>query len=278
MAYGDSKSAPVSVGLSPLFPGGAAMKRYARYWVLGSWLLLGLRWGMAAPGFWSDHARGWHWYERLSDKHDHQPLPSIPLAQATPVIAQVKAHVTALKHRAILQPTPAHVAEYIAAQNALSAQSHRFATVWQRVLWANPALAVHSATPLSAVGTQVRQTAQFHANQQALKQLAQRVGLIFFFDNRCLYCQAYAPIIKRLSKRYGFSVMAISPDGEGLPAFPTPRKDNGLMARYEVQQLPTLVMVDTQQPASPRRVVGLLTEDDLMEQLLAKPLTAVDHA
>ena len=69
-----------------------------------------------------------------------------------------------------------------------------------------------------------------------MRQLAQTHGLYFFFRGDCAYCHAHAPMLRQFEQRFGFTVFAISLDGQGLPLYPSPARDNG-MSRQVMQAL-----------------------------------------
>ena len=69
---------------------------------------------------------------------------------------------------------------------------------------------------------------QGEQKDELMRRLAQTHGLYFFFRGDCAYCHAHAPMLKQFEQKYGFTVFAISLDGQGMPLYPHPARDNGM--------------------------------------------------
>ncbi len=82
------------------------------------------------------------------------------------------------------------------------------------------------------------------AQARLLNELAQRVGLLFFFHSACPACAAQAPLVRTLAKNHHFSVIPVSIDGQDLPNHPFPafKPDRGQAAQLQVQAVPALYL------------------------------------
>jgi len=58
------------------------------------------------------------------------------------------------------------------------------------------------------------------ANDTPIGELAKsKYFLLFFFDSKCPHCQDFAPVVKKIEEKYGFTVIPFSFDGIGLPNY-----------------------------------------------------------
>lgn len=217
--------------------------------------------------FFGGAREGWFWYAVPPVDKSLPHLTPTTQRNANTVMQAVHARTKTLRNLAVLSPTPDHVQAYMTWQHALTRQSARFGKMWQQVLWQTPALDPTTTQPVNSVGRLVYRAQQQRKQDKALAAISQHIGLIFFYDIQCPYCQQYAPILKRFSDRAHLSVLAISPDGQHVPDWPATKKDRGQLAAFSVTRFPQVVIVgeDGQQLG---RMVGLLTEDELTARII----------
>lgn len=222
-----------------------------------------------ADSFWQSHAQGWHWYESKPVPQDNlPPQPSQTPSSAAQTLAQIQVALKESRAQALLDPTPEHVANYIALQNLIVGQATAFGNVWQQVIWQTPSLNYSLAHPTNQLAQQV-QTDQIRANnQQTLKQLAKHYGLFFFFSSTCPYCHKFAPTIKDVEETYGFSVIPVSLDGGSLPEYPNPERDSGQANMFHVTQWPAVFLVDPKAKKIIPVTFGLISEDELTQRIV----------
>lgn len=225
--------------------------------------------GVFAASFWQDHAKGWHWYEiKPVPENSPSSSPSQNAPSATQALAQIQAALKEARAEALLDPTPEHVATYIALQNLIVGQATQFGQVWQQVIWQTPSLNYSLLHPTNQLAQQV-QTDQMHAkNQQTLKTLAKTYGLFFFFSSTCPYCHKFAPTVKDVEASYGFSVVPVSLDGGGLPEYPNPERDSGQAEMFHVSQWPAVFLVDPKSKKIIPVTFGLISEDELTQRIV----------
>lgn len=101
-----------------------------------------------------------------------------------------------------------------------------------------------------------------------LHMLAKQQGFFFFYSSSCPHCQRFAPILKRLSQRYGFSVVAISVDGGFLPSFPNAVMNKGQTKVFQVSVYPSLFLVNPKSQVASLVTEGAIDEDELTNRLL----------
>lgn len=144
--------------------------------------------------------------------------------------------------KAVLEPTPEHVAEYIRLQNEVGQMAGVFSDVWRRVIWQNPELNYELKRPVNNAAIDTYNKERFKKEMQALDAIKKEWGIFFFFRSDCPFCHRMAPTLRFLSDAYGLTVFPVSIDGRGIPEYPNPQPDNGLAERLSVKSVPMLVL------------------------------------
>lgn len=224
----------------------------------------------SANSFFSEHARGWHWYEviPLEEEKDKQISES---ASTNPVevLNQLKEQIETLKAKAVLNPTEQNLKAYILAQNEVARKASLFSSSWQRVLWKNPELDYSLIKPTSFLGKQAYLDKQKVSLNQTAKSFAKDYGLWLFYRSDCPYCHKFAPIVKRFAESIGIHITAISMDGISIPDFPDSKVDQGQAEKSGVQVVPALFAVNPNKEEIIPVAHGLLTELELLERISA---------
>lgn len=235
----------------------------------------------AQPSFFERHAEGWHWYdtlrvEPLSDnnveeekqKNDSASHPQTP----TDKIENQRKALEQKLHAAIVEPTRENLIAYITAQRGLMDQSQRFSEEWKKVVMAIPSLDETLIHPVDQNARHVYYEARNKELSKRIKALANDYGLFFFFRKNCPYCHHFAPIVKRFSQKYGWSVLAISMDGgplrSALPEFPDARQDNGISKRLQVAHVPALIAFHPKTKQLIPLAYGMVSESEIEERVL----------
>jgi len=243
---------------------------------------IGLR---AQPSFFERHAEGWHWYDTLrveslneslnddniGEKKNKNDSASHPQTPTEKIENQRKALEQKL-HAAIIEPTRENLVAYIMAQRALMDQSQRFSEEWKKVVMTTPVLDETLIHPIDQNARHVYYNERSKELLNRIKALAQEYGLFFFFRNNCPYCHHFAPIVKRFSQKYGWSVLAISMDGgslrSALPEFPDARQDNGISKRLQVSHVPALIAFHPKTKQLIPLAYGMVSESEIEERVL----------
>lgn len=235
----------------------------------------------AARPFWSDRARGWHFYEEPPPDLEERPRPphlSKPPATAEPAhvptapeLAEFKRLQQALedsRHIAIMRPTEANVRRYMALEAQVVQRASTFADVAQRVAWSTPALdPTLQGRPVNAQALELFEHAQRRDRSATIATLGQDHVLLFFYRSDCPYCHAFAPTLEAFQDHHGLQIVAVSLDGGPMPGFPAARPDNGIATALQVAQVPAVYLA---QPTAGRIVpigFGVLSEAQLLERI-----------
>jgi len=219
--------------------------------------------------FFNKRAEGWHWYEDREQDKKEEPLkqnqPSLSPSSHTPT-EKIEAQRKALEqklHVAILEPTRENITSYLLAQRALMDQSQRFSEEWKKVVMAIPALDETLIHPVDQNARRIYYDERNKDLSQRIKALARDYGLFFFFRENCPYCHSFAPIVKRFSQKYGWSVLAISMDGGILPEFFEAKRDNGISKLLQVSHVPALIAFHPKTKQLIPLAYGMVSESEI---------------
>ena len=208
---------------------------------------LELRQDAQSSSFFQKRSEGWHWYQSLSDNKVKEGLPKEAIEVLPKTLSPTKQIETQRKelekklHTAIVEPTQENLIAYITAQKALMDQSQKFSEMWKQVVMTTPSLDETLIHPVDQNARHVYYAQRHQDLEKQIKKLAKDYGLFFFFRKNCEYCHHFAPIVKRFSQKYGWSVLGISLDGGILPEFPNANQNNGIAERLQIAHVPALI-------------------------------------
>lgn len=219
--------------------------------------------------FFQRKAEGWHWYQDPPCKDKVEEKTSPPHTMLSPtqqVEAQRKALETKL-HTAIVEPTRDNLIAYITAQKALMDQSQKFSEMWKQVVMTTPSLDETLIHPVDQNARHIYYTREQEKIKQHIMRLAAEYGLFFFFRKNCAYCHQFAPIVKRFSQKYGWSVLGISLDGGTLSEFPNAKQNNGIAERLNITHVPALIALHPKTGQLIPLAYGLVSESEIEQRV-----------
>lgn len=211
------------------------------------------------------HAKGWHWYDDPKDEDDDEEVEK---NDAVVQMDAVRATIKRALDQAVLNPTKENIKNYKIVQDQLSRQAEKFSNKWKEVLLENPELDYSLIHPTNNAGRMI-ESDQNHAKEEAaIKQLASRSGLFFFYRSSCPYCRSFAPIVKQFAEAYGIKVVPITTDGISLPEFPNSYINKGQAQRFGVRVEPALFAVNPYTEKAFPITYGLISLADLKRKVL----------
>lgn len=203
-----------------------------------------------------------------------RPAPSpqtapAPAGSATAQLAAITQRLDELKARAVLEPTEANVTAYIRYQREQLDRASMFSDVWQRAVWQDPALDYTLQRPVSSLGKRAWLDNRKAEEEATLRHLSQRYGIFYFYAQSCGACEVFAPILKAVSDKGGFDVVAVSMDGGPNRVFPRYVVDTGQYARMGLtsRATPALVLYDTVTKRPVPIGTGILSADEITERI-----------
>jgi conjugal transfer pilus assembly protein TraF len=217
--------------------------------------------------FFDEHARGYWWYEEPAAM-DGEPQASKDRIldiqdNPTAIIKKWQKEYDELAHKALVTQSFGDIKAFMHAHRAMIDRSANFAKTWQYVLANNPELNAQVEYPSSDLGRQIYVKEQSRKKERILKEMAKDYGLFFFFSSNCSYCQKMAPIVKNFAKRFGWQVLAISVDGNGLAEFPDFVVNEGQAQTLGITVYPALIALHTKTKKMLPLAYGFTTEEDM---------------
>ena len=224
--------------------------------------------------FYRENAQGWYWYQDPEQEEEPEAVriePRVPTSpEPAPLSAQwVRKMLPRYKDLAWDNPTPENIETYFLIQRFAMDRSQEFSDVAQRVIVGNPYLDESARRPINTYGIRSVDRKAGAMMEKMLEKVAERAGLFFFFKSDCQFCEAQAPLIKLLETVNGFSVLAISIDGQSLQSvqFDDTREDKGQARQLNVTATPALFLV-TQAGHFENLGQSIMSLEDLKRRIL----------
>lgn len=210
-------------------------------------------------GFYSDKERGWHWYEDPPVEKKAPPPKPVPppVAVAAPPAASVtapgvpalfstawlRANLDRLRDDAMDNPDDKDkVRAYMYAQRVMLDKAQRFSTAASTVVKTDPLLDETNRVPMDMMATAAVQQSVAANRKEAVKYLAGKGGILFFFDSTCEFCKVQVAALNWLEKDYGYTIKAISVDGKPMPGVKAGWvKDEGQARALGLTIMPTTI-------------------------------------
>lgn len=236
-----------------------------------------------APGFFKSSRDGWFWYKNppLPEEAASAPAPAAPpAATIEPDLANMKKFQQAVQDSldaAVYNPSEKNIQRFL----EIWAVSRRKASDFEEIAraaavqmpWVDETS--QGVRPTNPAAQRVFDQVTGERNDDLMRKLATTHGLYFFFRQDCAYCHAFSPMLKQFEQKYGFTVFPISLDGGGIPLYPRPMKDNGMvasvMAKLKIPegqfQTPFTVLAE---PATGTLLpvgFGPMTADDMVDRI-----------
>jgi len=200
--------------------------------------------------YFKDSQRGWYWYEEPESEQEAVEAPVImppkivsPPSPREILKKQGEAWENALAET-ILDPSVENYRKYLQLTAQIQEQSQGFAKGLQRAAWVTPELDYRLQSPSQPSAIMTKNHQQVQNNEQELFKLSKANGILFFFRGDCPYCHKMAPILKRFSDRYQFTIIPVSMDGGVLPEFPYPKQNYDMGKKLNVSAVPALFLVN----------------------------------
>jgi conjugal transfer pilus assembly protein TraF len=230
----------------------------------------------SSVSYWQRLQEGWFWYEDPPKPREEERSPVAPAA-GTPIPPkprELAEHETLVKRLedlrniAFMNPTEGNVKAYLDMQTHVVEKASMFADVWQRVVWANPYMDFTvRGRPVNAQALEVYDRQKERATSDLLASLSRTHVLFFFFRSDCPYCHQFAPLLRNFEREFGLTIFPISVDGGGLPDFPNPNRDNGIVTNLGVNTVPALFLASPSKGEIIPLGAGLMSETELLERI-----------
>lgn len=226
-----------------------------------------------AKTFWNSHEEGWFWYQDPpppATPQEEQQTATSPVPPNDDPVERLKAYtarVEAAKALAILEPTQAHIRDYLFIQKEALDRSTKFSDVAKFVVWQTPSLDYTIDHPTNNIANRIAKQQEQRAHAQAVSDAARKYGFFFFFKEDCPYCHAFAPIVQRFAQQNGIPVIAVSLDHGVIEGFDDLRFDQGEAAAMGITVVPSLYMANPYTKQTLAVTHGIIGDAELAERV-----------
>jgi len=218
---------------------------------------------------WLDRkAEGWAWYEEGKKQDNKNPVLQTSKQPAAQKMKMIRESLEETLAEAILEPTLINIRSYLALQKQWMDRSAEFSQNWARVVLHHPELDQTRITPVNQLGTQIRQNNRTIQIDTELRQLGSGHGLLFIFNADDPESLIMARIVNDFAGTYNWKVIPVSSNGRGLPEFPNPQKNNGIMNHIGIGATPALFTVAPISEQVRPVGTGIITLEELKENIL----------
>lgn len=171
-------------------------------------------------GFFDQEKQGWFWYEVTKREEKKQKPKQAPKQSYTQQFENIQKALKESLHRALLSPTPSHVAHYQHIQKLWMEKSAQFSKVWQQNLIRNIALDDMSSNPTAQWARPLYYKKTQAKEDMEIKSIRDRIGLFFIFDPKCPYAVKMASMLNKIKKTYGIEIIGFKTQKGEIHGFP----------------------------------------------------------
>jgi conjugal transfer pilus assembly protein TraF len=123
-------------------------------------------------------------------------------------------------------------------------KASRFGDQHMKVVNQDPMLNENNRIPYASSGSQAITSAQYTAQEAAVKELSKIGGLIAFVDSKCRFCAMQLPVLEMMRANHGLETLVVSIDGKRPGNYKGPLvTDNGLYKKLDLMLTPSVVFV-----------------------------------
>lgn len=231
-------------------------------------------------------AEGWFWYaqeptepepketiiveaDSAESEHPAEPEKIQPAGPSVFSAKWFRDNLPKYKDLAWDDPTIENVQTYLYLQRYAMDRSEQFADVAEMAVTGNPMLDEMTRRPTATFGSQKVDQVAGRLRENLVAELANQVGVFFFYEPDDEYSQAAAPLIKLLEQT-GFAIVAISKTGEPIPGHEMDfdyKQDQGHAEQLNVSTYPAIFLASVNGEFAPVGQ-GLMSLPDMTNRML----------
>ncbi len=217
--------------------------------------------------FYTGTPQGWLNYNYFipTAMQDNKP-PQKPSETPSQQMQAFQAYFNNVKDEAVLDPTEQNVENYIALQNYIQNQSVHFSETWQKVLLDDPRFDYELVHPTNQNATKIDHNLQQQQEANAVAQLAQQYGMMFFYYSGDQYAQSMASSLQYFANQYGIALIGVSMDGTLIKTIANNQVNNGQAERMGVQTYPAIFLVNPKNGTFEPLAYGFISESELLDR------------
>lgn len=236
-------------------------------------------------GFFSDGARGWHFYEDPEEEKEEELVEEDAQPSMAPQKVQsqqkeevrldiqwLRDNIPKLMDEAQNNPTKENISKYAYAQRLMLDMSSRFATRMSEYMAMDTVLDEEKRRPTTTIGLSGFSKQIYDSKKQAMDLINEKAHLWYFYKSTCPYCQKQTPILATLHEIYETEILAITMDNKRSPGMESfkHRADTNLIAskKMGVTRTPTIVMMKNDGSGYVNVTVGIETLERLEDRII----------
>ncbi|PVZ84209.1 type-F conjugative transfer system pilin assembly protein TraF [Serratia sp. S1B] len=230
--------------------------------------LMTIAW-LAVASVYAGPSPGWQWYNEppKSQEEDEEPKVAKKMS-AMEKMKKLQRMTEEAKAEAILYPTVENFVRFFKIQNYWTQQAGLFSQIQKKSMLEHPELDYNLKYSHYNGTVKNQLAADYAAQRDAIKQIAQKFGVIFFYRGKDPIDGQLVGVIKNFRDTYGLTVISVSIDGVINPQLPESRYDSGQAEKIGVRYFPALMLVDPKSEEVKPLAYGFISQDDLAKQFL----------
>lgn len=156
----------------------------------------------------------------------------------------LRQHYPEIEARAIDNPSRENMEAIAYTKRIVLDKASRYQAAYVELLRTDPWLNENNRIPYATAGARAVSSANYLAQQEAVREMAKVGGAVLFIDSKCRHCANQIPVINMLRQEYGLNVLIVSTDGTKPPNLSeTVLTDNGMFKRLGLSLRPSLVYI-----------------------------------
>ena len=215
---------------------------------------------------------GWQWYndpiKELSPEEkpvSQTPAPSLDIMEK---LAALQEQTKRARAEAILYPSVPNFVKYFKMQNYWTQQAGLFSMSAKKAMLEHPELDYNLQYSHYNGTVKNQLSADYAQQQQAIKEISQHYGVMFFYRGKDPIDGQLSQVIKNFRETYKLSVIPVSVDGVINPLLPDSRQNQGQAERLGIKYFPAMMLVDPRSGTVKPLSYGFISQDDLAKQFL----------
>jgi conjugal transfer pilus assembly protein TraF len=193
--------------------------------------------------FMEQRYRGWLWFEEKQlEKPTRKIETSITPNDAKKEIEELKERMEEKRNVMMARPSPETVRDYVELEEVMWKKAMQLDGAYRQAKFRYPQYFDKLQDPQNVHAVKFKRKLDSEASESKIRDFATKFDLVFFSRGNCGYCTEFAPVLKRFSDMYGFSVEEASIDGDMSGLFKG-RKMTDLAHKLGIEATPTVVAV-----------------------------------
>jgi conjugal transfer pilus assembly protein TraF len=224
----------------------------------------------------NSYTNGWYWgkdpmreKDIKSQKEDRKTITpnNSSLKSNSEIISDIGKEVEELKAKAILEPTIANVANYVAMQNKVVNLASDFTSTWSQTMLLKPELNYIAKNPTNNYAQQIINAEKQNNIEDSIVNFANNYGFIFFYNGNDKLSNFQSKVVKAFVDKHAIAIIPVALNGIVNEIFPMSTPDGGRANKLGVKMTPTIIAMNVRTGEGSPLAVGIISEVELEERI-----------